>query len=120
MHQHAKNVTAVQQKLYKDPDNLNISCDLYSLWVDYCVQISSGQCPDRSRGTDTDLKALLRELYPVLVMNIATNNVMGGKIDVSQALQNFWMETHAILNPELLDGGQAPKTNKLPLQLHTS
>lgn len=55
----------------------------------YCVQISSGQCPDRSRGTDTDLKALLRELYPVLVMNIATNNVMGGKIDVSQALQNF-------------------------------
>ncbi|CAL8466758.1 g6294 [Coccomyxa elongata] len=43
--------------------------------------ISSGQCPDRSRGTDAKLRALLQELYPVLVMNIATNNVLGGKID---------------------------------------
>ena len=47
------------------------------------AQISSGQCPDRSRGTDAKLRALLQELYPVLVMNIATNNVLGGKIDVS-------------------------------------
>nr|QOL01096.1 putative extracellular protein CSOL_025 [Pseudococcomyxa simplex] len=43
--------------------------------------ISSGQCPDRSKGTNADLKALLRELYPVMVMNVATNNVLGGKID---------------------------------------
>ena len=66
------------------------------------MQISSGQCPDRSRGTDTDLKALLRELYPVLVMNIATNNVMGGKIDVSQALQ------------ELLDGNPRIPKSRTP------
>ena len=50
------------------------------------LQISSGQCPDRSAGTSAALRQLLHTLYPVQVMNIATDHTGGGNITVQLCL----------------------------------
>ena len=51
------------------------------------MQTNSGQCPNRASGTAPDLRKQLEDLYPAMVMNIATDNVDGGNITVSQPLQ---------------------------------
>ena len=50
------------------------------------TQSTSGQCPDRAAGTAPELRKLLEDLYPAMVMNIATDNVEGGNITVSDLL----------------------------------
>ena len=47
------------------------------------MQSNSGQCPNRASGTAPELRNQLEDLYPAMVMNIATDNVDGGNITVS-------------------------------------
>jgi hypothetical protein len=56
---------------------------LYLTLTDFDTQLTSGQCPDRKPGTAPEVRELLEQMYPAMVMNIATSNVDGGNITVS-------------------------------------
>lgn len=53
------------------------------------MQLTSEQCPDRKPGTAPEVRELLEQLYPAMVMNIATSNVDGGNITVSMFILYF-------------------------------